>query len=98
MTDETAILRLPTSAPESGNYVLHYNPERAAFTGSSAASADKYFSEFVWLIFIWLVVMAFFFSSGLGNTLTSLLLSSPLLLLFLMDLSRPTSVEVNASG
>ena len=98
MIDETEILRLPVSAPESGNYVLHYNPERAAFTGASAANAEKYFSEFVWLIFLWLVVMALFFSWGFGSVTTSLLFSSPLLLLFLMDLSRPTSVEVNSSG
>jgi hypothetical protein len=98
MLDETTALRLPVSAPESGSYVLHYNPERAAFTGGTAASAEKYFSEFVWLIFLWLVVMALFFSSSFGNLTTSLLLSSPLLCLFLMDLSRPSSIEVNSSG
>lgn len=98
MVDETVILRLPVSAPENGSYVLHYNPERAAFTGGTAASADKYFSEFVWLIFIWLGIMALFFSSSFGNLATSLFVSSPLLCLFLMDLSRPTSIEVNSSG
>jgi hypothetical protein len=67
VSESERVLRLPASVPSSGHYVLHYNPERATFTGGIAASAQKHFLGFASTVIASLAVLLFGFCAGLGK-------------------------------
>jgi hypothetical protein len=92
------VLKLPASDPTLGRYVLHYNPERATFTGGIAASAQKHFSGFVWTVVACLAVLWFGFCAGLGNLAIGTLFCFVLGALVMLELTRPTNLEFTARG
>lgn len=96
--EEQRNLTLPSSDPAIGRYVLHYNPERATFTGGIAASAQKYFSGFVWTVVFCLAILSFGFCAGLGNLAIGLIFCLGLGALVMLELSRPTNLEFTSSG
>lgn len=91
-------LRLPTSDPSLGRYVLHYNPERATFTGGIAASAQKHFLGFVSTVVACLAVLLFGFCAGLGNLAIGSVFSIVLGALVMLELTRPTNLEFTPRG
>lgn len=96
--EEKRDLKLPASDPAIGRYVLHYNPERATFTGGIAASAQKYFSGFVWTVVVSLAVLSFGFCAGLGNLAIGLIFCLAVGALVMLELSRPTNLEFTSEG
>ncbi|MBA3858031.1 MAG: hypothetical protein C0507_14095, partial [Cyanobacteria bacterium PR.3.49] len=96
--EEQRSLKLPASDPTIGRYVLHYNPERATFTGGIAASAQKYFSGFVWTVVVSIAVLSFGFCAGLGNLAIGLIFCLVLGALVMLELSRPTNLEFTSYG
>lgn len=91
-------LRLPISDPSLGRYVLHYNPERATFTGGIAASAQKHFLGFVSTVVACLAVLLFGFCAGLGNLAIGSVFSIVLGALVMLELTRPTNLEFTPRG
>lgn len=98
MSESGRVLRLPASAPSSGHYVLHYNPERATFTGGIAASAQKHFLGFASTVIASLAVLLFGFCAGLGNIAIGSVFCLLLGVLVMIELSRPTNLEFTQQG
>jgi len=98
VSESGRVLRLPASEPASGRYVLHYNPERATFTGGIAASAQKHFLGFVSTVVASLGVLLFGFCAGLGNLAIGSVFCLLLAILVILELSRPTSLEFTPQG
>jgi Protein kinase domain len=86
--------RLPISAPKDNHFVLHYNSNRPAFTGHTAAVVEKYFRPFVVVVMVVLGICVSLFGWV------------PLLVYFLafvcplvfVDLARPTNLELDPAG
>ncbi len=97
-TEQQRVSKLPASDPTLGRYVLHYNPERATFTGGIAASAQKHFSGFVWTVVACLAVLWFGFCAGLGNLAIGTVFCLVLGALVMLELTRPTNLEFTARG
>lgn len=98
MSESGRVLRLPASAPSSGHYVLHYNPERATFTGGIAASAQKHFLGFASTVIASLAVLLFGVCAGLGNIAIGSVFCLLLGVLIMIELSRPTNLEFTEQG
>jgi len=98
VSESGRILKLPSSEPSSGRYVLHYNPERATFTGGIAASAQKHFLGFVSTVVASLAVLLFGFCAGLGNIAIGSVFCLLLAILVMLELSRPTNLEFTPRG
>ncbi|MBC7999530.1 MAG: serine/threonine protein kinase [Leptolyngbya sp.] len=89
------VLKLPSSQPSLGRFVLHYNPERTVFTGAVASDMQRFFGAFIVLIAVISVVL----SVGLFNNLMlAAILLLPLLFLLALDVSRPTNIEYSPDG
>ncbi len=88
-------LRLPTSQPSVGRYVLHYNPERSVFTGSIASDIQRYFGSFLILLVIGSAVLSLLL---FNNFSLFCVIVVPMLFLIALDFSRPTSIEYSPIG
>jgi tRNA A-37 threonylcarbamoyl transferase component Bud32 len=86
--------QLPVSAPSEGRFVLHYNSNRPAFTGHTAAIAEKYFRPFVASVMI-IVGLCMLKFGAIPLLLYVLLFVIPLTFI---DLCRPTNIEVGPLG